>query len=224
MTVYLGKLQMEGDPAILPADVRIDMGSLSIVSGQTPIGEWKLYQIGITEQDKWIVLSVEGERLFLDLAERSRFLVETATYHRDDDKKGRRRREPEHPAFIKDEPGPAPSSPTMAERARDAKQEVREEAAPLIAEGRQLFERLPRGVPLYAGIVALIGVAVFVPFVASLLFVVCMTGGILGILAGGIGYVEPGFGVRYPASLSPTRLMIIGAVLLVLAVPFALMN
>ena len=50
MTVYYGKLQLEGDAQVMPAVVRVEMGVLSLATGQTPLGEWKLYQIGMSER------------------------------------------------------------------------------------------------------------------------------------------------------------------------------
>ncbi len=225
MTVYYGKLQLEGDTQVLPAVVRVEMGVLSLSSGQTELGEWKLYQISMSELDQWIVLGVDNEKVYLDLTERARFMDETKTYRKDDSKK-RRRREKEHPAFVKNDPAPpAPEpveqKPAVTER---LKGDVIEEAAPLIDEARKLLDLLPRGWPLWVGVAAVVVAAVFVPLLAGILFGLFMGVGILAVLAGGIGYVEPGFGVRYPHPFTPTRLMLGGGALLILAIPFAILS
>ncbi len=224
MTVYYGKLQLEGDTQVLPAVVRVEMGTLALSSGQTELGEWKLYQIDMSELDNWIVLGVDNEKIYLDLTERARFLDETKTYRRDDSKR-RRRREKEHPAFVKEQPAPpaqpVEQKPAVTER---LKSDVIEEATPLIEEARKLLDLLPRGWPLWAGVGAVIVAAVFVPLIAGILFGLFMGVGILAVLAGGIGYVEPGFGVRYPDPFTPTRLMLGGGALLILAIPFAILS
>ncbi len=223
MTVYFGKLQLGGDTQTLPAVVRVEMGLINVTSGETEIGEWKLYQVAMKELDKWVVLGVDGEDLYLDLQERTRFLSETATYRKEPSKA--RRRQLEHPAFQKEEPAPAVAKgPSAGERMDRLREEVTQEAAPLIEEGKALIDRIPRGWKLYTAIGLVLVAGVFVPVVAGVLFVVFMAIGVLAVLAGGIGYVEPGFGVRFPNQLLPSRLMILGGVALVLSLPFAMLS
>jgi len=222
MTVYYGKLQLEGDAQVMPAVVRVEMGVLSLATGETPLGEWKLYQIGMSESDQWIVLDIEEEKVYLDLTERDRFLDETKTYRRQE-RPSRRRQQPEHPAFRKEEPAKPKVDPGPS-RSQVLKSDVREEAAPLIEEGRRLLDRIPRGWPLWASLAAVVAVSVFVPVVAGVLFGLLMAVGILAVLVGGIGYVEPGFGLRYPDPFTPTRLMLGGGASLLLAIPFAILS
>lgn len=221
VTVYFGKLQLGGDAQTLPAVVRVEMGSIKVSSGETEIGEWKLYQVSMSELDQWVVLGVEGENLYLDLKERARFLDETSTYHKEPSRA--RRRQLEHPAFRKDEPEPTPG-PSPADRLNRLRGEVSQEAAPLIEEGRELIDRIPLGWKFYSGLAAILVIGIFVPVVAGALFVVLMGVGVLAVLAGGIGYAEPAFGVRFPNSLSPTRVMLVGGVSLLASIPFALLS
>lgn len=215
---------MAGDPTVLPAVVRVEMGTIALATGETELGEWKLYQVGMSELDDWIVLEIESEKVYLDLPERARFLDETKTYRRDESKRGRTRRR-EHPAFVKEPPTPPqvspPPGPAMVEKIRS---EMIEEAVPLLEEGRKLLDKIPRGWPLALIIGGVIIASVFVPFLAGIMFGLCMAVGVVAVLAGGVGYVDTGFGVRYPEKLSPARLMIYGAVLLILSVPFAMIS
>ncbi len=234
MTVYYGKMQMAGDSNMLPAAVRVEMGTIALATGQTELGEWKLYQVGMSELDQWIVLEIESEKVYLELPERERFLEETKTYRRDESKNRFRRRqgEKEHAAFVKNRPAPPQESrspdPAMSERIRSEadriKSEMVTEAAPLREVLAGVFEKMPKGWPLGLIVVVIAIASIFVPRLAGIMFGICMAVGMVAVLAGGVGYVDTGFGVRYPDKLSPARLMVYGGLLLLVSIPFGIIS
>ncbi len=93
---------MEGDSDRLPAVVKVELGSLTLSSGRTQLGSWKLYSVKILDLGDRAVLSADGENVVLYLTEHSSFVGEVERFvEKPDDKRGRRRKRKQrrHPAF-----------------------------------------------------------------------------------------------------------------------------
>jgi hypothetical protein len=220
MPVFYGHLQLEGDSKRLPAVVKVDMGVLSLASNQTELGQWKVYQVEIADEGGKIGLIADGEKLHLFLTEHDRFLRETAQYQ----KTKRKPLEKLHPAFRKKEedeaaaqpqtPAPKKERTPIGDRIADLKADVMKEASPIVDEAKSLYAKINRG-PVVWGAAALFILGVI--FLPSLIFGILMTVGILAVVVGAAGYVDNNLAVRYPDPFTPTRLMIGGAALLVVA-------
>lgn len=199
MAVFFGEMQHRDHPTTMPATIHVDKADVRIQSGRTVLGEWKLYEVQIEEQDpESIIFRADQEELILKLKEHKSFLAETANYRTDTD---RHRRLRTHEAFRKDDEGP-----TLSE---ELKQDVSREVSGVADEIRDLWEMVPRGQPLWIGLAVLLVLIIFLPgLVVGLLFAI----GVVSLLVGAISYVETSVALKLPEALTPVRLIAIGTV------------
>jgi hypothetical protein len=200
MAVFFGEMQHRDHPTTMPATIHVDKADVRIQSGRTVLGEWKLYEVQIEEQDpESIIFRADQEELILKLKEHRSFLAETANYRTDTD---RHRRLRTHEAFRKDEE----AGPSLTE---EIKGDVSREVSGVADEIRDLWEMVPWGRPLWIGLAVLLVLIVFLPgLVVGLLFAI----GVISLLVGAISYVETSVALKLPEALSPVRLIAIGTV------------
>lgn len=238
MALYYGELHLEGDSDRLPAVVKVELGSLTLSSGRTELGSWKLYEVRILDLGDRAVLTADEENVVLFLSEHRSFMGEVERFvDRPDDKKRRRRerRRREHPAFETKEPKRRSKKPKKASEAEPAttsdepaataqpqepkaaalRQELVEEARPIVEDAKRLIQKVNPG-PVFWGVVgAFIAAFIFFP---SVLFGVLLTVGLATVLVGVIGYMDNTIAARFPNRLPPTRLMLGGGFALVVAI------
>lgn len=199
MAVFFGEMQMRDHPAKMPAVVHVDKANIKIQSGKTQLGEWKLYQVKIEEQDReTIVFRVDDEELLLHLREHDSFLAETANYQRDDS----RARRLEHEAFRRNQD----TGPTLSEELRE---DVGREVSGVSAEIRALWDTVYGGTGFWIGVAVFLLMAIFIPTVlVGILFAV----GVVSLVVGAIAYTETSVAVKLPDALTPTLLLAVGVV------------
>ena len=208
MPVFYGELQVEGDTQRLPAVVTIDKGLLRLQSGRAALGEWKLYQIGLEPYtDRSVLLAAEDERLVLFLDDHDGFMRETEHFRNNPDR--RRSREKLHPAFAQQQ---------EEESLKDLTDEVREDFArevnPIVDEARDMLEAIEPGPPLYIALGVLFLLLIFLPGVlAGIAGLVA----VVALIAGGLAFADSKIAVRIPDPFTPTNLIIVGALALLLA-------
>lgn len=211
MPVYLGEMEQEGHDAKLPASIYLDKGTITLKSGPTQLGEWKLYQVVIEERDDdSILFRADDDELILHLKEHESFLAETAGFRRGS---ARKRREPTHEAFRKPVEGP-----TLSEEIKD---DVSREVSGVVEEIRGLWSMVPIGPPLWIGLAVFLLLVIFLP---GLIVGVLLAVGVAALVVGALGYVEDSMAVRLPGSLTPVRLIAIGVVSVAVGIVVALIR
>lgn len=212
MAVFFGEMQMRDHPATMPAVVHVDKADIKIQTGRTQLGEWKLYQVVIEEQDpRTIILRVDDEELLLNLQEHDSFLAETASYRRDNK---RLQRMPTHEAFRREED----EGPTLGEEIKD---DVSREVSGVAAEVRDLWDMIYVGAPFWIGVAVFLLLAIFLPgVVLAILFTV----GVLSLVVGAISYVETTVAVKLPDALTPVRLVAVGVICIGLGIAVSIIR
>ncbi len=220
MAFFHGELQLEGDSDRLPALVKVEMGSLTLSSGRTEIGTWKLYALKLLDLGDRVMLTADEETVALFLVEHSSFVGEVERFlEKPDEKRSRRRRrEPKHPAFdkAKKEQGAPTAEPREPRQWRAAAlhQEVVEESAPIVAEAKGIFQKVNPGPVLWGAVGAFVAAFFFAP---DLLFGILIGIGLLAVVVGVPGYLDNTLAARYPNRLPPTRLLLLGVGAIVVA-------
>jgi hypothetical protein len=211
MPVYTGELSERRDPKRLPAVVTVDRGLLLITSGRVEIGQWKMTDVRLEEYTKGsVLLQVGDEELILFLDEHARFLADTAPYRRKPDE---RRRGPSHPAFQKGDEGP-----TLGE---ELKKDVGREVSSVVDEARHLLGFIKPGPPLWIGLgVFVLAVIVLPGLVTGLL----LLSGVLALAVGAVANAEAKLAVRIPDPFTPTLLMAVGGLLILLGLVVAILR
>lgn len=200
MAVFFGEMQLRDHPASMPAVIHIDKANIKILSGKTQLGEWKLYQVNIEEQDReTIVFRADEEELLLTLREHDSFLAETASYRREN---RRTRRMPTHEAFRK----PEEEGPTLGEEIKD---DVGREVSGVAEEIRTLWDMIYGGPAFWIGVGVFLLLTIFLP---TLVLGILFTVGVLSLVVGAIAYVETTVAIKLPDALTPMRLVAIGVV------------
>lgn len=211
MPVFFGEMQMRDHPATMPAVIHVDKGTIRLQSGKTQLGEWKLYEVVIEEQDdSTISFRVDDDEVLLTLQEHKGFLAETASFRRDD----RRRRMPTHEAF---RPKEVEEGPSLAEEIRE---DVTREVGSVTSEIQDVWGRVSGNWMFWVGVaVFLVLGIVLTPVVVGILFVI----GVVSLVVGAIAYLETSVAVKLPDVLSPARLLAIGVVAVGLGILFAIL-
>lgn len=211
MPVFFGYMQMRDHPARMPAVVHVDKGTVRLQSGKDQLGEWKLYEVVIEEQDEsTISFRVDDDEVLLELQEHDGFLAETAQFRRDD---RRRRRMPTHEAFRPD----TDDGPTLAEEMRE---DVGREVGSVADEVRQLWDMVNVGWPLWVGLAVFLVLGIVItPIIVGLLFVV----GVVSLIVGAIAYVETSVALKLPDTLTAARLLAVGVVTIGIGIVFAIL-
>jgi hypothetical protein len=214
MPVFHGEMQLQGDLQRLPAVVTIDQGLIRIVSRNTPIGEWKLYTVDLSEYTaKSMLLEADDGQLILFMEQHDEFMRATAPYR---NKPSARPREKLHAAFR-----PPETDETLGDLAQEFKEDFNRSVNPIIGEARHMFESIEPGPPLYIALAVLFALVIFLP---GLLVTLATIVAFLALLVGGIAFVESKLAVRLPDPITPTNLIIVGSLSLVLAVLVALVR
>lgn len=213
MPVYFGEMQLPDEPSVLPATVTIEQGRIRLNSGRTELGSWKLYEVAIRPRDeKSVIFRADGEDLILRLNEHDSFLAETAPYRRGEK---RVQRERVHEAFRTDEePGPSLVD-DLRQDVDEVRQDLTKELSSVATEARELWNQVKSGPWVWVGLGVLVVLAIFLHGVAT---AVTLIGGLLALVVGALGLVEETLEERLPAAFNPIRLILVGAVLLVLGI------
>lgn len=211
MPVYTGEISERRDPKRIPAVITVDRQSILITSGRVEIGQWRMTEVKLEEYTKGsILMQVGDEELILFIDEHARFLADTAPYrHRPDDRK----RASSHPAFQKGDQGP-----TLGEELR---QDVGREVSSVVEEARHLLGMIKPGPPLWIGLGVFALLVIVLPGVlVGLLLLI----GVIGLAIGAIANAEAKVAVRIPDPFTPTLLMAIGGLAVLLGLLVAIVR
>lgn len=204
-SVYFGEMQERDRPRKLPAVVTLDRGMIKLVSGTSVLGEWRLSQVVLAEfDDKSVALKVEDDELLLYLQEHSRFLRETEPYRRPEPK----RRRPEHEAFRKD------TEPTQS-LGEEIRGEVSREVSGVADEIRHLMRSIEPGPILWVALAVFVVLVIFLP---TLLVGVLLLAGVVSLAVGAIAYADSRLALKIPEPLTPTTLVAVGVLLVVVGI------
>jgi hypothetical protein len=212
MAVFYGEMQVKDDLQRMPAVVTIDKGTLRLATGRTELGEWPMSRVRLEEYtDTSFLLSADDEQLVLFLKEHERFKSEIGRFLA---KPEERRRRPEHPAFR----GKTEEGPSLTE---ELKSDVAREMSPIVGEIKHIVSLIPVGPPLWIGLGVLLLLIVFLPRVVT---AIGFVGGMAALLVGGLGYADQKMALRIPDPLTPSFLVAVGAVLLILGMVVGLVR
>lgn len=206
MPVYFGEMQVKDEVNRIPATVTIYQGRLSLSSGTTELGDWSLSHIGMElYTDKSVLLAADDATLILFLEDHDQFVRDNSRHMREPE--GTRRR-PEHAAFRKQDP----NAPTLGAEIRD---DVSREVTPIIADAKHLLSLIEPGPPLWIGAAMVLALIIFAPGIVIGLGLLV---GVLALVAGGLAYADDKIAVRIPEPFTPTMLVLVGAVSVILAI------
>ncbi len=223
MSTFTGQFRMEGDTDSLPAIVSVTEGMIRLTSRSHVIGEWPLSHLGIRESDRAVVLDVEGERVVLDLRDRSGFLAATGLKMPEE--------EPEHAAGrgrsrsrAKEQTRPEspPAAPAKPRRSlRDRLDQLIDEVRPDMSEVRARARSVRGGPAVWVGLAGFVLAVLFIPtFVVVVLTVV----GTAATLVATFAYLDDSLRVRFPNRFPPVVVLAAGLAVLTLAVLVAVIR
>ena len=215
MPVFFGKMREPDGEQLLPAAVTVDKGSIRLVSGQTPLGEWKLQQVVLRDLgDGEVSFRADDDELILVLQEYEAFLGETALHRREERET---RRAAVHPAFRKEtEERVGPS--VGEELRRDVTKEVGSVADQIREFARVVSESGPL---LWVVVGVLLALVVFLP---TVVVAIGLGGGLLALIGGAVTYADTNLAVKLPDPLTPVALIAGGVVLVVLGLLVAVLR
>ena len=244
MGQFSASLKVPGDTSSLPATVDIDDGRLRVASGDHEIGNWALVDIDLTPGVEGVHVSAEGEELILQFNDSAAF-EEAAGLN------GRKKlaaslpkpfklpilaRAPKHvsPARSATRPETAAPKPILEKAPAPTKQAAVKETKPPKQPGSidRALERaenvvgshLPSWVFTRGGalvVLASLAVAIIFPTLVSTLL---MIAGVLLLVLGGVTMLDVVLAARLlKAKVTPTQTLIVGGVLILLGVLFAML-
>jgi len=244
MGQFSASLKVPGDTSSLPATVDIDDGRLRVASGDHEIGNWALVDIDLTPGVEGVHVSAEGEELILQFSDSAAF-EEAAGLN------GRKKlavslpkpfklpilaRAPKHvsPARSATRPETAAPKPILEMATAPTKQAAVNETKPPKQPGSidRALERaenavgshLPSWVFTRGGalvVLASLAVAIIFPTLVSTLL---MIAGVLLLVLGGVTMLDVVLAARLlKAKVTPTQTLIVGGVLILLGVLFAML-
>lgn len=209
--VFFGEMQHPDHPTTMPAVVTVDKASIKLASGKTQLGEWKLYQVVISERDsETISFRADDEELLLKLKEHASFLAETEAYRRNEK---RAQRQMTHEAFRKE-----PEGPSLTEEIRE---DVSREVNSVVDEIKHLAGMVKVGPPLWIALAVFIALVVFLPSVIiGLVFVV----GTFALVAGALSHADSNIALRLPGDFTPVRVIALGVILVAVGVVLVILR
>lgn len=214
MPTYFGKMREPNAEELMPAMVTVERGTIRLVSGQTPLGEWKMQQVVLRDRgDGEVSFQADGDEIVLVLKEHDDFLAETGTTQR---QAREERRGYVHPAFRKED---SEIGPGLGEELR---RDVIKEATGVADEIKELGRLLTRSQGLLWGTVAVL--VLLVIFVPAVVVGIGLGGGLLLLIVGAIAYADDNLAVKIPDPLTPVTLIAAGVVLVVLGLVVALIR
>lgn len=244
MGQFSASLKVPGDTSSLPATVDIDDGRLRVASGDHEIGNWALVDIDLTPGVEGVHVSAEGEELILQFSDSAAF-EEAAGLN------GRKKlavslpkpfklpilaRAPKHvsPARSATRPETAAPKPILEKAPAPTKQAAVNETKPPKQPGSidRTLERaenavgshLPSWVFTRGGalvVLASLAVAIIFPTLVSTLL---MIAGVVLLVLGGVTMLDVVLAARLlKAKVTPTQTLIVGGVLVLLGVLFAML-
>lgn len=213
MAVFFGKMREPDAEELMPAMVTVERGSIRLVSGQTPLGEWKLQQVVLRDEgDGEVSFKADDEEIVLVLQEYESFLAETSTHRR---QQRESRRGYVHPAFREEEEtGPGIGEELRRDVFKEAggvADEIREFGRILSESGRVLW--------IVLGVLALL-----VIFLPGAVVAIGLGGGLLALIVGAIAYSDDKLAVKIPDPLTPVSLIAGGVVLVALGIVVSLIR
>ncbi|HLF43685.1 MAG TPA: hypothetical protein VJA46_09190 [Acidimicrobiia bacterium] len=244
MGQFSASLKVPGDTSSLPATVDIAGGRLRVASGDHEIGNWALVDIDLTPSAEGVHVSAEGEELILQFSDSAAF-EEAAGLN------GRKKlavslpkpfkmptlsRAPKHvsPARLATHPESAPPQPIAGKAPAPAKTAAVKETKPPKQPGSidRALERaenavgshLPSWVFTRGGalvVLASLAVAIIFPTLVSTLL---MIAGVVLLVLGGVTMLDVVLAARLlKAKVTPTQTLVVGGVLILLGVLFAML-
>jgi hypothetical protein len=244
MGQFSASLKVPGDTSSLPATVNIDDGRLRVASGDHEIGNWALVDIDLTPGVEGVHVSAEGEELILQFGDSAAF-EEAAGLN------GRKKvavslpksfklpnlaRAPKHVTTARSaiRPDSAPPKPAADKAPAPTKQAAVKETKPSKQPGSidRALERaenavgshLPSWVFTRGGalvVLASLAVAIIFPTLVSTLL---MIAGVVLLVLGGVTMLDVVLAARLlKAKVTPTQTLIVGGVLVLLGVLFAML-
>ncbi len=216
MATFTGSFQIEGDSGSLPATVSIEHDTLRLVSKTHLIGEWPMHEVDVDETAEGVVLTVEGERVHLDLTDQRGFVLAAGILRKPPESKSKRRgrKRREDPTASQ-----TPIVPEAPPRERRSLSQVlsgwTDELRPDFDDVRSTVRNTPRGRVVWVGLgIFLVAVAV----VPTIVVVALTAVGTIATLLAVFGYLDNSIRVRFPNRLPPIVVLAGGLALLVVAV------
>lgn len=215
MPTFSGSFQIEGDSTSLPATLSVDGATIRLNSRSHLIGEWPVSEIGLHEIDDTVVMTVEGERVHLDLRDRSGFMSAT----------GLMMPPPKSRVGRTSRRGPTAGT-TRFERSAEERIAGRRSIKgrigglftglrPDLTEIEDRARSLRWGKPMWAALMAFVAAVIFVPAVVVVSLTIV---GTLATLVATFAYVDDSLRVRFPNRLSPAVLLAAGLGILLVAI------
>ncbi|MGH8937515.1 MAG: hypothetical protein ACRDXD_14835 [Acidimicrobiia bacterium] len=198
MSVFEGKLRVPGQyGSDVGGSVALENDRLVVVAGAHQIGDWPAVEVSVVLEPGGFHLRVGDDELIIQVTDPAGFAEALEASHRG--RKGR--------------------------RARPRKDRQKKERA---ASARPAARSRPQRRPLPAwwkwaglGLLALVGLALFVPALVVLLLM--LAGGTV-LIAGTLAIVDPEVAGRLPGTLAPNTLLRVGLGVIALAVLVAVLT